>query len=102
MTRMLYTASIMNNKPNVPGDRKVWEKIAELLESREMGMPISEADPDFDSTLAYANWYFDNAEKYLSAETTLETETELHQVFYEPLGVAVIIIPWNFSICEDC
>ena len=24
------------DKPNVPGDRKVWEKVAELLESREM------------------------------------------------------------------
>jgi len=67
-----------------------------LLESREMGMPINEAITDFDATLDYANWYFDNAEKYLSPETTFEDDKEIHRVFYEPIGVAAVIIPWNF------
>ena len=31
-----------------------------LLEAQEMGMPISEALLDFDATLDYANWYFEN------------------------------------------
>ena len=71
-----------------------------LLESREMGMPISEAKMDFDATLDYANWYFDNAEKYLSPATTFENKKEIHQVFYEPIGVSAVIIPWNFPFAN--
>lgn len=71
-----------------------------LLESREMGMPISEARADFDATLDYAHWYFENAKKYLSPETTFENEKEIHQVFYEPVGVSAVIIPWNFPLAN--
>ena len=71
-----------------------------LLESREMGMPIKETFMDVDATLFYANWYFDNAEKYLNPETTFESETEIHQVFHEPLGVAAVIVPWNFPFAN--
>ena len=35
-------------------------------------MPINEALVDFDGNIDWANWYFDNAEKYLSPETTFE------------------------------
>jgi len=69
-----------------------------LLESREMGMPINEAISDFDTTIDYVNWYFDNAEKYLSPETTFENDKEIHQVFYEPIGVLAVIIPWNYPL----
>lgn len=67
-----------------------------LLESREMGMPINEALADYDGTLSFAKWYLDNAEQYLSPETTFENESEIHQVFREPIGVAAVIIPWNY------
>jgi len=67
-----------------------------LLESREMGMPISEANTDFTSRVKYAKWNFDNAAKYLSPETTFENDKEIHQVFHEPIGVSAVIIPWNF------
>ena len=71
-----------------------------LLESREMGMPINEAVADFDSTFDYVNWYFENAEKYLSPETTFENASEIHQVFHEPVGVSAVIVPWNFPLAN--
>jgi len=71
-----------------------------LLESREMGMPINETLVDFDATFDYANWYFDNAEKYLSPETTFENDKEIHQVFHEPIGVSAVIVPWNFPFAN--
>lgn len=71
-----------------------------LLESQEMGIPINETVIDFDATLDYVNWYFDNAEKYLSPETTFEDDKEIHQVFYEPIGVSAVIIPWNFPFAN--
>lgn len=73
------------------------EEIA-LLESQEMGMPLSEALADVDGSLDFANWYFDNAETYLLPETTFENDTEIHQVVREPIGVAALIIPWNFPL----
>lgn len=75
------------------------EEIA-LLKSKEMGMPITDALVDVDGDLEYANWYFENAEKYLSPEVTFESETEVHRVVYEPIGVAALIIPWNFPLAN--
>lgn len=71
-----------------------------LLQSREMGMPLNEALDDVDASLDYANWYFDNASKYLDPETTFEDDKEIHQVFYEPVGVAAVIVPWNFPFAN--
>lgn len=71
-----------------------------LLQSREMGMPITETLQDIDGGMDYANWYFDNAAKYLSPETTFEDDKEIHQVFYEPIGVAAVIVPWNFPFAN--
>lgn len=78
------------------------EEFAVLI-SKEMGMPIVDARDGFEGpggALAYANWYFDNAEKYLSPETTFENNKEIHQVFYEPIGVAAVIVPWNFPFAN--
>ncbi len=69
-----------------------------LLESREIGMPINDASIDFDAGIDYIRWYLDNATKYLSPETTFENETEIHQVFYDPIGVVAVITPWNFPL----
>lgn len=71
-----------------------------LLEVREMGTPINETLTNFDATFDYVNWYFDNAEKYLSPETTFENGKEIHQVFREPIGVLAVIVPWNFPFAN--
>ncbi|MFH0863519.1 MAG: aldehyde dehydrogenase family protein [Candidatus Gottesmanbacteria bacterium] len=71
-----------------------------LLECREVGMPISNAFEDFEDTFDYINWSLDNAEKYLNPETTFENDTEIHQLFHEPIGVSGIIIPWNFPLAN--
>ena len=67
-----------------------------LLESREMGMPVKEANSDFISRVKYAKWNFDNAARHLKPEATFENDREIHQVFCEPIGVSAVIIPWNF------
>lgn len=67
-----------------------------LLISKDMGMPISQAFDDINMGISYFQWYFENAEKYLTPEITYEDETSIHKVFYEPKGVVAVIIPWNF------
>ena len=67
-----------------------------LLISKEMGMPISQAFDDVNMGVSYFQWYFENAERYLTSEITYEDGTSIHKVFYEPKGVVAVIIPWNF------
>lgn len=71
-----------------------------MLQSREVGMPIKDGLMDFGSTIEFANWYLDHAEEHLRPETTFENEKEIHQVFHEPIGVAAIIVPWNFPLAN--
>ncbi|MBL8014597.1 MAG: aldehyde dehydrogenase [Candidatus Doudnabacteria bacterium] len=70
------------------------------IQAKEMGMPITEALSDVDGSASYFSWYLDNAEKYLAPETTFESDAELHQVFFEPIGVAAVVIPWNFPFAN--
>lgn len=71
--------------------------LAELT-SQEMGMPLEEALMDIDGSVEYLRWYSDHTHESLDPETTFEDENEIHQVYREPWGVAVVIIPWNFPL----
>lgn len=77
--------------------KKRKEEIA-LLATNEMGMPISQSLFDVDGALDYFSWYIDNASKYLFPETTYEDDKSIHKVYYEPIGVATVITPWNFPL----
>lgn len=74
------------------------EKKEELAQSvaSEMWMPIKLARDEVQYGLNYFNWYLDNALKYLSPETTFESDSEIHTVYYEPKGVIAAITPWNY------
>lgn len=66
------------------------------LGSQEMGMPINDSRYDLEDGLRYLKWYLDNAAKLLSPEITLKNNNYSNTVYYEPYGVAAVIIPWNF------
>jgi len=66
------------------------------LQAEEAGMPINEALSDFDSAMTYFNSYLDKGEEALKPIVTHESDTEIHEVHYEPYGVAACIVPWNF------
>jgi len=67
-----------------------------LLITREMGKPIKESLDDIEWDSDYFKWFLDNGEKYLSDEITYEDEKSVHKIVYESLGVAAVIVPWNF------
>ena len=75
------------------------KELAEI-QSKEMGMPITDALYDVDDSINFANWYFDNAEKYLAPEITYEDDKVVHYVVREPIGVAAVILPWNFPFAN--
>ena len=78
----------------VEGFEKRQDEIA-LLSTREMGMPITQSKQDVRDAINYFTWYIDHAEKYLSPEIS-KNNGIVHTVFYEPIGIAAVIVPWNF------
>lgn len=115
-------AEIINRVTAAQGAQQAWfelglsERIARLrnvfeealtrkseiveIQNKEMGMPHHRAAKNFDDNIQRANWYFENAEKYLAPEITYEDEKEVHAVYYEPIGVVAVIVPWNFPFAN--
>lgn len=71
------------------------EELAQLA-TKEMGMPITQTRFEIEDATRYFNWYLDNAGKYLSSEIVYEDDNVINKVFYEPIGVAAVISPWNY------
>jgi succinate-semialdehyde dehydrogenase/glutarate-semialdehyde dehydrogenase len=68
------------------------------LETKEMGKPIAGSRSSFDWALRQFRWNLDNAAQCLAPETSYEDDREIHQIHYEPYGVAGVITPWNFPL----
>ncbi|HTB48505.1 MAG TPA: aldehyde dehydrogenase family protein [Verrucomicrobiae bacterium] len=70
-------------------------EIAELI-SRETGKPIVESVSEAEDYVEEITWFLENGPKALANEITHEDDESLHEVVYEPYGVAAAIAPWNF------
>ena len=44
----------------------------------------------------YFKWFLENAEEALADKITYQDENTLHRIVFEPIGVAAVIVPWNF------
>lgn len=72
------------------------DELADLI-AREMGMPLSVChDIDIDPGITFIEGYLKHAQEWLSSEVLYESATEIHHLFYEPLGVVAAIVPWNY------
>lgn len=65
------------------------------LVTREMGKPIREARAEIEKCARVCEYYADSAERFLAAEP-VTTEASKSYVAFEPLGVILAIMPWNF------
>ncbi len=69
------------------------------LMTLEMGKPISQARIETEKCAWVCEYYADNAEKFL-AEEIIETEASSSYVTYNPLGVVLAVMPWNFPLWQ--
>jgi succinate-semialdehyde dehydrogenase/glutarate-semialdehyde dehydrogenase len=74
------------------------ERFARLITS-EMGKPITEARAEVEKSAWTLDHYAEHAERYLAAETVASNATESTIVF-EPLGVLLAIMPWNYPFWQ--
>jgi len=65
----------------------------------EMGKPILEAEGEVEKCAWSAAWIADNAAKLLADEPIDSTATQSY-VRYQPLGVVLAVMPWNFPFWQ--
>lgn len=70
------------------------KSLAELA-VREMGKPISQAIAEVEKCAWLCRHYAEYAEEYL-APITVNTDARESRVAFEPLGLVLAIMPWNF------
>jgi len=63
--------------------------------TREMGKPISQAEAEVEKCAATCDYYAEHAEAFL-AEQPRETDAARSYVRFDPLGVVLAVMPWNF------
>jgi succinate-semialdehyde dehydrogenase / glutarate-semialdehyde dehydrogenase len=87
----------------------ILQQAADLLEQEvatlaqtitlEMGKPIGAARDEVRKCAAGCRYYAENAERFLEQET-IQTAAARSSLFWEPLGVVLAIMPWNFPFWQ--
>ncbi len=67
--------------------------------SMEMGKPISQAISEIEKCAWVCEYYAENAEKHLSSKT-IKTDASKSYVSYEPIGVVLAVMPWNYPFWQ--
>jgi succinate-semialdehyde dehydrogenase/glutarate-semialdehyde dehydrogenase len=65
----------------------------------EMGKPIVEAEAEIEKCAWTATWLADNAARLLADEPVESTATKSY-VRFQPLGVVLAVMPWNFPFWQ--
>lgn len=70
-----------------------------LLVTREMGKPLAEAHAEVHKCATGLEYYADHAAQYL-ADEVCDTPADRAWVSYEPVGVVLAVMPWNFPLWQ--
>ncbi|EMI52175.1 succinate-semialdehyde dehydrogenase (NADP+) [Rhodopirellula sallentina SM41] len=74
------------------------EEFAELI-TRDMGKRISESRQEIEFCAEIADFYAENAERFL-ADVPMEDVDADAYIHYEPIGVLMGVMPWNFPFYQ--
>ncbi|HEX6715046.1 MAG TPA: NAD-dependent succinate-semialdehyde dehydrogenase [Thermoleophilaceae bacterium] len=66
----------------------------------EMGKILREAEGEVEKSAVFCEYYADNAERLLSPEVIANGGAVENYVRYEPLGIVLAVMPWNFPYVQ--
>jgi succinate-semialdehyde dehydrogenase/glutarate-semialdehyde dehydrogenase len=78
--------------------RKRAPQLARLM-AEEMGKPIKDGKAEAEKCAWVCEYYAENAEQFL-AEEVIKTDASESFVTYQPLGVVLAVMPWNFPFWQ--
>lgn len=87
---------LLNNLSNLLEDRL--EYLSELM-TQEMGKPISQSRAEIKKCIFLCDFYATNAEDFL-ADDIIETDASESFISYDPLGVILAVMPWNYPFWQ--
>lgn len=67
--------------------------------TREMGKPISQSLAEIEKCAWVCEYYAENAKGHLASEV-IETDASESFVQYDPLGIVLAIMPWNYPFWQ--
>jgi len=70
-----------------------------VLMADEMGKPVAQGKAEAEKCAWACDYYADNAERFLAPEV-IETDASRSYVTYQPLGVILAVMPWNFPFWQ--
>lgn len=95
-TSFIHRTKLMHNAASVLRNNS--EEYS-LLMTTEMGKPIKQSRAEVEKCAWVCDYYADNAEKFLRDEI-IKTEASKSFVSYQPLGVILAVMPWNFPFWQ--
>lgn len=95
-TSFAHRKGLMKNAAKVLRENS---KEYSVLMTMEMGKPIVQSRAEIEKCASVCNYYAENAEEFLKDEI-VKTEASKSFVSYQPLGVILAIMPWNFPFWQ--
>src|SRR3989339_677558 len=96
LTPFEHRSLLMKNASKILRAKK--DELASLM-TLEMGKPIAQSKAEVEKCAWVCDYYADNAEKFLANEI-IKTEFSKSYVSFQPLGVVLAIMPWNFPFWQ--
>jgi succinate-semialdehyde dehydrogenase/glutarate-semialdehyde dehydrogenase len=95
-TSFAERATLMKNAAKVL--RENADEYARVI-TDEMGKPLADARGEVEKCAWVCDYYAENAESFLAPEL-VETDASKSFVAYQPLGVVLAVMPWNFPFWQ--
>jgi succinate-semialdehyde dehydrogenase/glutarate-semialdehyde dehydrogenase len=74
------------------------EQFARLM-AEEMGKPLAQGRAEVEKCAWVCDYYADHAEAFLASQP-IETDASKSYVAFQPLGVVLAVMPWNFPFWQ--